>query len=192
MADITHATPPFNHDLAPFAAVQPLSRPSVAQMTRFGPPSKAWVNHPPSLKLRGTGPRPPPRPPPPSPIRRFADGAGGGAGESHGNAPPPAASSERPHQGQGIACAKTPSPPRGAGAGHLSLHFAGRGTQVQKGRGLGEEVDVPHGFMWPATRRRRLSVAERKGFEPSRSFHLYSLSRGAPSTTRPPLRRRGG
>jgi ribosomal protein L20 len=31
-------------------------------------------------------------------------------------------------------------------------------------------------------------VAERKGFEPSRSFHLYALSRGAPSTTRPPLR----
>ena len=31
-------------------------------------------------------------------------------------------------------------------------------------------------------------LAERKGFEPSRSFHLYALSRGAPSTTRPPLR----
>ena len=34
----------------------------------------------------------------------------------------------------------------------------------------------------------RGSVAERKGFEPSRPFRAYSLSRGAPSTTRPPLR----
>ena len=39
-------------------------------------------------------------------------------------------------------------------------------------------------------------VAETKGFEPSRRFPAYSLSRGAPSTTRPRLRRpvyqRGG
>ncbi len=34
-------------------------------------------------------------------------------------------------------------------------------------------------------------LAERKGFEPSRRFPAYSLSRGAPSTTRPPLHRRG-
>ena len=33
-------------------------------------------------------------------------------------------------------------------------------------------------------------VAETKGFEPSRRFPAYSLSRGAPSTTRPRLRRR--
>ncbi len=31
-------------------------------------------------------------------------------------------------------------------------------------------------------------MAERKGFEPSRRLPVYSLSRGAPSTTRPPLR----
>lgn len=31
-------------------------------------------------------------------------------------------------------------------------------------------------------------VAETKGFEPSRPFRAYSLSRGAPSTTRPRLR----
>ena len=33
-------------------------------------------------------------------------------------------------------------------------------------------------------------MAERKGFEPSRRFPAYTLSRRAPSTTRPPLRRR--
>ena len=34
-------------------------------------------------------------------------------------------------------------------------------------------------------------MAERKGFEPSRQLYTaYSLSRGAPSTTRPPLRGR--
>ncbi len=33
-------------------------------------------------------------------------------------------------------------------------------------------------------------MAERKGFEPSIPSPVYSLSRGAPSTTRPPLRRR--
>ena len=32
-------------------------------------------------------------------------------------------------------------------------------------------------------------MAETKGFEPSRRFPAYSLSRGAPSTTRPRLRR---
>jgi site-specific DNA recombinase len=32
------------------------------------------------------------------------------------------------------------------------------------------------------------SMAEKKGFEPSIPFPVYSLSRGAPSTTRPPLR----
>ena len=30
-------------------------------------------------------------------------------------------------------------------------------------------------------------MAEREGFEPSKGFPPYSLSRGAPSTTRPPL-----
>ena len=34
----------------------------------------------------------------------------------------------------------------------------------------------------------RGQVAERKGFEPSRRFPAYTLSRRAPSTTRPPLR----
>ncbi len=33
-------------------------------------------------------------------------------------------------------------------------------------------------------------LAERMGFEPTKGFHPYSLSRGAPSTTRPPLRGR--
>lgn len=33
-------------------------------------------------------------------------------------------------------------------------------------------------------------LAEKKGFEPSIPFPVYSLSRGAPSTTRPPLRSR--
>ena len=33
-------------------------------------------------------------------------------------------------------------------------------------------------------------MAETKGFEPSRRFLAYSLSRGAPSTTRPHLRGR--
>ncbi len=37
----------------------------------------------------------------------------------------------------------------------------------------------------------KCKMAERKGFEPSRRFLAYALSRGAPSTTRPPLRRRG-
>ena len=32
------------------------------------------------------------------------------------------------------------------------------------------------------------TLAERMGFEPTRPFRAYSLSRGAPSTTRPPLR----
>ena len=43
----------------------------------------------------------------------------------------------------------------------------------------------------PRERCRAESVAEWKGFEPSRRSLAYSLSRGAPSTTRPPLRRRG-
>ena len=34
-------------------------------------------------------------------------------------------------------------------------------------------------------------MADRKGFEPSRRFLAYALSRGAPSTTRPPVHRRG-
>lgn len=33
-----------------------------------------------------------------------------------------------------------------------------------------------------------VEMAEKKGFEPSIPFPVYSLSRGAPSTTRPPLR----
>ena len=46
---------------------------------------------------------------------------------------------------------------------------------------------------WPATFRSDnycffWKLAERKGFEPSRRLPVYSLSRGAPSTTRPPLR----
>jgi len=44
-ADITHDAPPFNHDVARFAAAQPLSPGDVAQMTRFGAPRKASVNH---------------------------------------------------------------------------------------------------------------------------------------------------
>ena len=37
----------------------------------------------------------------------------------------------------------------------------------------------------------KCEMAETKGFEPSRRFPAYSLSRGAPSTTRPRLRQRG-
>jgi hypothetical protein len=33
-----------------------------------------------------------------------------------------------------------------------------------------------------------LYMAERKGFEPSRQLPAYTLSKRAPSTTRPPLR----
>lgn len=70
-----------------------------------------------------------------------------------------------------------------------------------------QKVDVPHGvtglpallcsfgrspyafgFRWPATRSQRRRVAERKGFEPLRRFPAYTLSRRAPSTTRPSLR----
>ncbi len=32
-----------------------------------------------------------------------------------------------------------------------------------------------------------MMVADRKGFEPSRQLPAYSLSRGAPSTARPPV-----
>ena len=35
-----------------------------------------------------------------------------------------------------------------------------------------------------------VQVADGKGFEPSRRFPAYTLSRRAPSTTRPPVRRR--
>ena len=45
----------------------------------------------------------------------------------------------------------------------------------------------------PLTYRRMFAegiMAERKGFEPSIRSPVYSLSRGAPSTTRPPLRGR--
>ena len=34
----------------------------------------------------------------------------------------------------------------------------------------------------------RQAMAEREGFEPSIGVSLYSLSRGAPSAARPPLR----
>ena len=40
------------------------------------------------------------------------------------------------------------------------------------------------------TRWQKGKLAEKKGFEPSIPFPVYSLSRGAPSTTRPPLRSR--
>src|SRR5258708_37662205 len=33
-------------------------------------------------------------------------------------------------------------------------------------------------------------MADREGFEPSNDFHRYTLSRRAPSTTRPPVRTR--
>ena len=45
-------------------------------------------------------------------------------------------------------------------------------------------------LIWYAPLLVRQFVAETKGFEPSRPFRAYSLSRGAPSTTRPRLRRR--
>ena len=37
------------------------------------------------------------------------------------------------------------------------------------------------------TNRKNLDMAERKGFEPSRRLPAYTLSKRAPSTTRPPL-----
>src|SRR6185312_8751098 len=36
------------------------------------------------------------------------------------------------------------------------------------------------------------ALADREGFEPSNGFHRYTLSRRAPSTTRPPVRAREG
>src|SRR5512134_1701287 len=49
--------------------------------------------------------------------------------------------------------------------------------------GRPEGPDVPRA-------ERRTGLAEREGFEPSRRFPAYTLSRRAPSTTRPPLRSR--
>ena len=37
------------------------------------------------------------------------------------------------------------------------------------------------------TNRKNLDMAERKGFEPSRRLPAYTLSKRAPSPTRPPL-----
>ena len=59
-----------------------------------------------------------------------------------------------------------------------------RGSQ---GQGPSEHMRGPD---WSEARRaaaRSQIMAERKGFEPSIPFPVYSLSRGAPSTTRPPL-----
>ena len=36
-----------------------------------------------------------------------------------------------------------------------------------------------------------VELAEREGFEPSVEFPLHTLSKRAPSTTRPPLRKEG-
>lgn len=50
---------------------------------------------------------------------------------------------------------------------------------------------IGFGMKYPYISERKIGqVAETKGFEPSRPFRAYSLSRGAPSTTRPRLRRR--
>jgi hypothetical protein len=51
---------------------------------------------------------------------------------------------------------------------------------------LSEGAKVPRKDV--ETKRSGKIVAEKMGFEPTIPFRVYSLSRGAPSTTRPPLR----
>ena len=56
----------------------------------------------------------------------------------------------------------------------------------------GEGVSRRSATRAPAAPRGRVAgLAEREGFEPSRRFPAYTLSRRAPSTTRPPLRAGG-
>ena len=55
--------------------------------------------------------------------------------------------------------------------------------------GLSNGADCQPDKVLAATDDDQNEMAERKGFEPSIPFRVYSLSRGAPSTTRPPLRR---
>ena len=61
----------------------------------------------------------------------------------------------------------------------------------RRGAGHGKPPDVVVFNINKNEHRSRL-LAEREGFEPSRRFPAYTLSRRAPSTTRPPLRRRTG
>jgi hypothetical protein len=51
---------------------------------------------------------------------------------------------------------------------------------------LASPAGDPHAPVWNQGHGQKL--AERMGFEPTIGFPLYALSRGAPSTTRPPLR----
>jgi hypothetical protein len=59
-------------------------------------------------------------------------------------------------------------------------------VQAQAPGNAGEVL--PHRAITPL--RVELGLAEREGFEPSIGINLYTLSRGAPSATRPPLRGR--
>lgn len=69
----------------------------------------------------------------------------------------------------------------------LKLVFPG-GFQYHRNTGLRTaETPLPFKVLGGLTNK-RFQLAEREGFEPSISFlSLYSLSRGAPSTTRPSL-----
>ncbi len=71
----------------------------------------------------------------------------------------------------------------------LKLAFPG-GLQYHRNTGLRTaETPLPFKVLGGLTGK-QIELAEREGFEPSISFlSLYSLSRGAPSTTRPSLRK---
>jgi cyclophilin family peptidyl-prolyl cis-trans isomerase len=75
---------------------------------------------------------------------------------------------------------------------NLTLSFLGRGMIVSFGRETGMTAAHRTGGLVSrsaAAGRTPQAMAEREGFEPSiRAFDVYSLSRRAPSTTRPPLR----
>ena len=47
-------------------------------------------------------------------------------------------------------------------------------------------------FIIPNILKMKFFLAERMGFEPMKEMNLYTLSKRAPSTTRPPLRNENG
>ena len=69
----------------------------------------------------------------------------------------------------------------------LKLAFAERITYCRKTGLRTPETTLPFKVLGGFTGH-KCEMAETKGFEPSRPFRAYSLSRGAPSTTRPRLR----
>jgi hypothetical protein len=85
---------------------------------------------------------------------------------------------------------------RGLDGGESGIRTHGTlpGTRALQARALSRSAISPRGALTPAGSRPRAAgarpdeLAEREGFEPSMGFTPYSLSRGAPSATRPPLR----